>query len=382
MSLQNPTWSFLQTLKKPVLQKHCQKLGLNGIWVTKEELIKSIIENHQRSSTVGEETEEVLQADDSNLSLQKILSEVREIKEKLAIKDVEVDDLYEKLRIASNTISNLEEKISSLEDQARRGLGQANANDPSPPTRTTLLLGDTNLSYIASSDLGQGCTIRTIKEANIDLMKSWITDKLDWIPARCILYGGIADILENTNPSKILDSIGMLISDLKTKNPDMDIYICQLVPTLQSDELQAKINEFNDELLNWSLTNEISVLCTNLPFKLATNEVDEMCFNMNDENPGLFLNRLGVIRLLDYIAKKCSNFNLSENWTKIKRSQDSSFKQSNKRYDHIINRPNIIFNARISSDRVERRERIENDRSNYNNDRYWRSRMCSFYSKH
>ena len=64
-----------------------------------------------------------------------------------------------------------------------------------------------------------------------------------------------------------------------------------------SHELQAKINEFNDELMKWSeTTNGVNVIPTNLPFKLGTEEIDDICFNVNEECSDLLLNRLRAIR--------------------------------------------------------------------------------------
>jgi len=257
MSLQNPTRSYLnENFTKPQLQKHCRELGLTKIWVNKEQLIDMIMEKHQLSlnDTSGEETQEGV----SNSSLQGIISDIVEIKEKLAVKDVEIDDLYGKLNVANVTIGRLQDRVSSLEDQIRRGQHSNSDEQPTvnhqPPIRTTLLLGDTNLSHITSKDLSKECSVRTIKDANIDLLRSWVNEQLDWNPSRCILYGGIFDIQENVTPSQFIDNLSMLVSDLKGKNPEMDIHVCQLVPTLQSDELQAMINEFNDELMKWSHT--------------------------------------------------------------------------------------------------------------------------------
>ena len=101
----------------------------------------------------------------------------------------------------------------------------------------------------------------------------------------------------------------------------MEVYVCQLVPTLVSDELQAKINEFNDQLLKWGNTNSISIINCNLPYRLATGNIDDMCFVVNEEDSTCLLNRLGVIRLLDHISKQCIGLKLSDNWNKIKSNQ-------------------------------------------------------------
>ncbi|MEL6989196.1 MAG: hypothetical protein AAGK97_15395, partial [Bacteroidota bacterium] len=227
---------------------------------------------------------------------------------------------------ANSTISALQEKIANLEThhQLSNEEIKENGNSTSAPHRT-LLLGDTNLTHVKTTDLGNDCNVRTIKDADINLLRSWISNQLNWIPDSCILFGGISDILDGKSPSEIVDDISLLVSDLKSKNPEMNLYICKLIPTLQSDELQAKINELNDEIEKCCQTNEINILNANLPFKLMTNDIDEMCYDIGDEsseNSGIFLNRFGAIRLLDWIAKKCPTFKLNEDWANIMRGRD------------------------------------------------------------
>lgn len=77
----------------------------------------------------------------------------------------------------------------------------------------------------------------------------------------------------------------------------MDIHVCELVPSWDSDDSQAKINEFNDEHLIWSTADEIYGIDNNKPRKMPTGEVDDVCYHSNEENAGVLLNRLGVIRL-------------------------------------------------------------------------------------
>lgn len=287
-SLLNPTWNYLhENFTKIELQKQCRELGLTKIWVTKEKLIDMIMEKHQSSSIdVGNHEAE------PNSPIQKILSDIIEIKDKLNVKDVEIRDLSEKLKVSNITIGRLNDRISMLEDQVRQGQlrrsAESTPSTESSPVVKTLILGDTNLSNITSSDLGEDCSVRTIKEANIDLIRCWVAEKLNWIPSRCILYCGIFDVLDNATPNKILDNLGTLVSELKEKNEDMEIYICQLVPTLNSDELQARINEYNDQLMNWSSTNGVSLIKTDLPFRLGTGEADDMCYDLNKDKPGLF----------------------------------------------------------------------------------------------
>jgi len=56
----------------------------------------------------------------------------------------------------------------------------------------------------------------------------------------------------------------------------MEIFVCELVPTLRTDDLAGKINQFNEKLNEWSSNNGIKIIPTQLNFRLGTGEVDEM----------------------------------------------------------------------------------------------------------
>ena len=188
-------------------------------------------------------------------------------------------------------------------------------------TERTLFLGDTNLKDVKSTDLGENCYIRTINGANIDLMRCWVTEKLNWSPSRCILYCGINDIIDGLAPNTILDNLGTMITELKNVNESMQIYICQLVPTLRADEYEQTIHYYNNQLHDWSVTNGVTILETQPSFKLGTGEVDDLCFYVDNDNPGIFLNRYGVTRLLTTINKQCTSLKLCNDWSKIRREQ-------------------------------------------------------------
>ena len=336
MSLNNPTKKFLnENFTKTQLQKHCREIGIPNVWMNKDQLIDKIMEKHSSSTNsttstttdghVPQDEQEIGETPNPPPSLRTVLSDIHEIKEKLAIKDTEIDDLYEKLRKSDDIISRQQETINYLQEviehltSLETGEQQQQNNQPhrTNPTRT-LLIGDSNMSSISPKDLTAESSIRTISDANIDLLRSWVNEKLNWIPARCIIYGGITDIQENKSPSAILDDLSMLIGDLKAKNSDMIIHVCKLVPTIISDDLQAKINEFNDSLQEYCNTNLIEIINCNLPFRMATEDIDEMCFNVNTDKNSCILNRYGAIRFLECIAKSCKDFKLNEKWNEIK----------------------------------------------------------------
>ncbi|XP_064087328.1 probable serine/threonine-protein kinase DDB_G0267514 [Macrobrachium nipponense] len=157
---------------------------------------------------------------------------------KLNIRDLEIDELNELLKAAHVTINKLNDRLSSLEEKVEQ-FQKAAANHQAPdafhgptcsPTEGTLPLGDTNLTAIRTSDLKTECSVRTIKEANIDLIKCWISEKLQWAPKYCILYCGLQDILDTNPLEDIFDRLGSLVASLKQINEDMVIHICELAP--------------------------------------------------------------------------------------------------------------------------------------------------------
>ena len=56
-------------------------------------------------------------------------------------------------------------------------------------------------------------------------------------------------IYENTPSERILDGFGALVSGLKQKDENMDIYICQLVPNHKTDVLlQKRFTNLNEDI--------------------------------------------------------------------------------------------------------------------------------------
>ena len=247
-------------------------------------------------------------------------SEVREIKAELNIKNKQIEELNELLKAANVIINKLSDRITTLEEKARQDLqnqGELSRRNQDDEDRT-LLLGDTNLIHVKASDLRRNCLVRTIKGGNYDLISSWVAERLNWKPSNCVLVCGTHDVLEGGSSINILDSLGSLVAQLKQINEDMVIYICQIGPTLKTDALGEKLVHFNEQLENWCKENGVILIKTFLAFKLGTGEVDNSCYDVSEEYSGVFLNRVGVIRLLSTIAKSCEQFCLREDWNESK----------------------------------------------------------------
>ncbi|XP_068227990.1 uncharacterized protein [Palaemon carinicauda] len=186
-SLSNPAQQVSRGYKKSELQKHCTQLGL------------------------GE-------------------------------KEKEIEELKTKLYFAEETIKHLKE---SLQQQNRSRSRQTLASTSNEGN--ILLIGDSCIKEVKSSDLNNKAMIRTLPEANLDLLKSWIREKLEISLKECIIYCGTQDLLdEDVALERVLDNLGAIVAELKEKNNDIVVKVCELVPALEArHDLNSKINQYN-----------------------------------------------------------------------------------------------------------------------------------------
>ena len=299
ISLENPTREFLfDNFTVSELRKHCRELGLTKVWVNKDELVNMILRSTR--STALERTHESQDQSQTDL-LQNICQELENLKINMSRKDSQIEELNEMLKKAHVTINRLNDRITTLEDQ----IGQQNSETETPREEKTLLLGDDNLNEVRISDLNENCSIKSIKDVNFDLMKCWVNEKLDVIPTKCIIYCGLNDLIENENVNSVLDDLGSLISELKNKNENVELFVSELAPSI-NESVDNKISHFNNKLNEWSSVNGIKVIKMNLSFKLGTGEIYEMCFKSENEKSGMILNRFGALRLLSVMHKQSS----------------------------------------------------------------------------
>ena len=161
--------------------------------------------------------------------------------------------------------------------------------------------------------------IRTLPDATVELAGSWIQEELKFVPDKCILSCGLHDILEGLSPSVILDRLGSVIANLKHSNENIQIYVCELLPSAKY-ELDSKINDYNKKLIEWSVTNGVTVIKINLSFKYGTGEVDCACFMGGESVSDVeYLNRKGVLRLLTAVSKQCMFFKVKVGWARGKK---------------------------------------------------------------
>ena len=136
------------------------------------------------------------------------------------------------LRAPQITINGLNDRIATLENKFA---SQPASTSLSTENEKTLLLGDDNLRGVRVSDLGENCSVRTIKDATIDLLKCWVDEKLDWTPSKCIIYCGTHDMIENENLVSVFDNLGALISELKSRRENIELFVCELAPIPENE---------------------------------------------------------------------------------------------------------------------------------------------------
>ena len=157
--------------------------------------------------------------DKTQVDIYKMAIDIENIKSKLHTKDMEIELLNEEVRTAYETIKTLQHRVDDLEQQlsstSRDHQPQLSSTTPSSPH--CLLLGDANLRQALRSDLGNNCSVRTIHGANLDLLRSWVAEKLNRTVTACVIYCGFHNVLEKSTRENILDNLGSLISVLKEK---------------------------------------------------------------------------------------------------------------------------------------------------------------------
>ena len=239
-----PTWEYLHdNFTKVQIQKHCRQLGLTKVWLTKDKLVDMIMRHHRSNLTaqaIGS------RGTDEPDPLADIWLELCDIKKNMNKKDTKIEELNDLLKNAHITINRLNDRISTLEEQIIRQRIPSTVN--MDDEKTILLLGNGNLNEVCLSDLEEGCSVKTVKDSTVDLLQCWVNEKLEWAPDKCIIYCGINDLLETQDVGKTLDDLGNLTSELKIRNENIEVFVCELAPSLKND-LNGRIDNFNKK--NW-----------------------------------------------------------------------------------------------------------------------------------
>ena len=203
-TLDNPTFDFLHSnYSKSELQKFGSKLKLKGIWTTKEKVIERLTTyfstlNRPSSSLPRTTTEE--SHDKENDGVLSDLIERFEIfmretndnfyvlNNNIAEKEREINELKTKLFLAEETIKSLQE--------AKDKKGQAQNDVEDCGEKKILLIGDSSLQEVKNDDLQGNVVVRTLPDANIAMLRSWIEEKLIH-PLRGASEAPLVDLIKN-----------------------------------------------------------------------------------------------------------------------------------------------------------------------------------------
>ena len=150
-------------------------------------------------------------------------------------------------------------------------------------------------------------------------MTTWVQEKLAWTPDRCVIYCGIFDI-KGQSPDNIIDSLSILVSELKKKNNNMKVYVSLLAPSIESGLITKCTKEINVQITKWANNNNIHYVETELVFKDSNNAIEKACYHDNGIHQGSLLNRTGVIRLLEAWCIGINDFSPYVNWDKVKKN--------------------------------------------------------------
>ena len=358
--LQNPSKEFLQeNFTKPQLQKQCQLLGLRNIWVRKNELIDMIADYYSEQEGVRtlDEPQNPQQGDATNdtmnVEITAINRKLEQLERRLESKDNEIVELKNRLIEAEDQVRNMHAILQTLQ--------RDNMNDQQCQTdKKTLIIGDSTLDRVRASDLDEACVIRTIHEANFSLIKSWLANQLTHPLRECIIYCGLQDLMEkNMKIENILDTLGCIVSELKSKNDEIKVSVCELIPHAENPEIKERVEHFNVKLVEWCTENSISVIKTELSFRLGTGDIDINCFD--DDEAETTLSRIGIIRLLKAIDKMRENKITSEKFRNTKRTEiknvsersmntrNTVTKSDNERNRNYSQKPRTIYKNSITS---------------------------------
>ena len=345
--LATPTREELWKLTKIELQKRCRQLKLNNIWGRKNELIDMLIENARNATDTNRVDDHLEQNNDQSNEYQYFRQFILEtntrfeaVNHELNEKEKEIKALKNRLISAENMVECLQRKLDSY-DNAPNII----SNMQSTKETKTLILGDSSLKEMKSTDLAEHCKIRTIPGANLDLLKCWVADMLTYNVKECVIHCGMQDLLEpNSKAENILDALGALVAELRTKNEDITVKVCELIPCTDSTDMVNRVENFNLKLVDWCVSNGITLINTELHFRLATGEIDETCFTSTDDTTRHPLTRMGAIRLLEAIGKICDGI-LCDDWKKVKK--DFLQTRYNDKTNNTSNRPENVKNGNV-----------------------------------
>ena len=192
--LHNPTWEFLHAnYTRNELQKYCSHLGLQGIWTNKEKLIDKLMSRYSSITNSPSTSDATSDRGDEEQTLTELRERfdafVREtndnfyfIDSNLAHKDKEIQELKTKLLLAEEKIKTLQEILYGHENVYNQD------HETAAEEKRTLLIGDSLLPEIKFCNLQKKTIVRTLPEADMALLRSWVMERLYHPLKKCVIY--------------------------------------------------------------------------------------------------------------------------------------------------------------------------------------------------
>jgi lysophospholipase L1-like esterase len=164
---------------------------------------------------------------------------------------------------------------------------------------------------VKQSDVVNG-KIRSISGGKIRDIKADLKD-LNFTPKTIITYVGGNDLMDkNKSVEDVTGEHVLMLTEAKSKFPDTDIIVSELVPRTEIPEKRTKIKDFNQATKEWCSANSIKFIENEDCFELKSGYIDVSCYNMTEDTPAVHLNRRGTVRLLENMSKQVPRVKLSE----------------------------------------------------------------------
>ena len=98
-----------------------------------------------------------------------------------------------------------------------------------------------------------------------------------------------------------------------------------MVSNDSNSDLSERVEHFIIKIIDWGAKNSVTIVKTELSFRLGTGEMDVNCFD--DDTTVTTLSRIGTIRLLEAIDKTCDNKITSEKLRDTKRTEMENYNE-------------------------------------------------------
>ena len=97
--------------------------------------------------------------------------------------NIEIDLLNTEMKVVYSLVDQLAQRIHVLESQIPPKPSKQEVPDTaSELPKKILFLGDENLTEVKVSDVNEHVSVGTINDANTDLLRFWVAERLNMVP--------------------------------------------------------------------------------------------------------------------------------------------------------------------------------------------------------